>query len=134
MTRVTDRRGSRHRVSCHKNTRLRRHWRRYADADAVPILRTDVCAFLSMAGVGSAVLDSVRLGLSEALTNAVQHSYVDRETAGDVVVTADVLVSQVQVVVADAGSGFAPRLDSPGLGLGLPMIAEVCDGLEILDA
>jgi len=110
---------------------MRRQWRRYADALAVPTLRTDVCAFVALAGVGSTVVDSVRLAVSEAVTNAVQHSYRDRDPAGDVAVTAEVFERRVQIVVADAGIGFAPRLDSPGLGLGLPLIAQVCDRLEI---
>jgi two-component sensor histidine kinase len=35
------------------------------------------------------------------------------------------------VVVTDEGVGMAPRADSPGLGMGLSIIANVCDGLEI---
>ena len=37
------------------------------------------------------------------------------------------------VDVRDNGRGMVPRLDSPGLGLGLPLIAQLTDVLEILD-
>jgi hypothetical protein len=37
------------------------------------------------------------------------------------------------VDVADEGRGMVPRIDSPGLGLGLALIAQVADVLEILD-
>ena len=34
-------------------------------------------------------------------------------------------------MVADGGVGMAPRVDSPGLGMGLSLIASICDGFEI---
>ena len=37
----------------------------------------------------------------------------------------------LEVVVRDCGTGMAPRDDSPGLGLGLPVIAHMTDGYEI---
>jgi two-component sensor histidine kinase len=36
------------------------------------------------------------------------------------------------VQVADEGGGLAPRVDSPGLGLGLILIAQACDELDII--
>ena len=35
------------------------------------------------------------------------------------------------VEVADDGRGLVPRIDSPGLGLGLPLISQVADVLEL---
>ena len=37
------------------------------------------------------------------------------------------------VVVADEGRGMLPRTDSPGLGLGLPLIAQMTQSLEVHD-
>jgi serine/threonine-protein kinase RsbW/stage II sporulation protein AB (anti-sigma F factor) len=34
-------------------------------------------------------------------------------------------------VVADRGRGIVPRPDSPGLGLGLPLIATLAESLEL---
>jgi serine/threonine-protein kinase RsbW/stage II sporulation protein AB (anti-sigma F factor) len=36
------------------------------------------------------------------------------------------------VVVADDGLGMMPRTDSPGLGLGLPVITTVSDRMEVV--
>jgi signal transduction histidine kinase len=40
---------------------------------------------------------------------------------------------KVVVVVADEGRGMLPRTDSPGLGLGLPLIAQMTQSLEVHD-
>ena len=36
-----------------------------------------------------------------------------------------------RVVVVDEGRGILPRADSPGLGLGLPLIATLAESLEL---
>ena len=67
-------------------------------------------------------VDAVALAVSEAVTNAVVHAYLGREPGG-----VDILVcpeeDYLTVVVTDDGSGMLPRLDSPGAGLGLALIA-----------
>jgi serine/threonine-protein kinase RsbW/stage II sporulation protein AB (anti-sigma F factor) len=73
----------------------------------------------------------VKLALSEAVTNAVQHAYVARPP-GPVRVAAWLREDCLIVEVCDDGSGMMPRLDSPGLGVGLPFIADTADTLEIL--
>jgi serine/threonine-protein kinase RsbW len=35
------------------------------------------------------------------------------------------------VTVADSGGGLVPRADSPGLGVGLPLIAQLADRLDV---
>ena len=42
------------------------------------------------------------------------------------------LAGELRVSVADEGSGFQPLRDSPGLGLGLAIIAQLTDSLELL--
>jgi serine/threonine-protein kinase RsbW/stage II sporulation protein AB (anti-sigma F factor) len=37
----------------------------------------------------------------------------------------------LRVIVADEGRGILPRADSPGLGLGLPLIATLAESLEL---
>ena len=39
--------------------------------------------------------------------------------------------SELSVVVRDEGRGVVPRADSPGLGLGLPLIATLTESLEL---
>jgi serine/threonine-protein kinase RsbW/stage II sporulation protein AB (anti-sigma F factor) len=37
----------------------------------------------------------------------------------------------LRVIIADEGRGILPRADSPGLGLGLPLIATLAESLEL---
>lgn len=94
-----------------------------AVADSVPRLRSAVTAFAAAAGAGGQTLDQVRLAVSEAVTNAIVHAYVEHDEPGAVTVTAGVDRGLLEVTVSDGGRGMTPRLDSPGMGLGLPLIA-----------
>jgi serine/threonine-protein kinase RsbW/stage II sporulation protein AB (anti-sigma F factor) len=98
---------------------------------AVPTLRGAVAAFLGEAGIGEPLLTSAKLAVSEAVTNAVMHAYVDAPQPGAVSVDATFEGDSLLVEVADDGSGMMPRLDSPGLGVGLPLIADTVDTLDI---
>ena len=42
--------------------------------------------------------------------------------------------AELLVTVRDEGTGMAPRIDSPGLGLGLPLIAQTAHSLEVRQA
>jgi anti-sigma regulatory factor (Ser/Thr protein kinase) len=75
--------------------------------------------------------DAIGVVVSEAVTNAVVHAYRDRERPGDVHVTASLEPDGVQISIADDGLGLRPRLDSPGVGLGMPLIADLADDVEI---
>ena len=71
----------------------------------------------------------VQLAVTEAATNAVMHAYAT--TPGDVTVTADVHEGELAIVIADTGTGLVERSDSPGLGVGLSIIATVADEMRI---
>ncbi len=101
---------------------------------AVPLLRGAIAEFLSAAGIGEPLLTSAKLAVSEAVTNAVVHAYVDAPRPGLVRIAASIEGSSLLVEVCDDGSGMVPRLDSPGLGVGLPVIAGVADTLDIADS
>ena len=75
--------------------------------------------------------DAIGVVVSEAVTNAVIHAYRDRDRPGDVHVSASLDRDGVQISVADDGLGLRPRADSPGVGLGMPLIADLADHLEI---
>jgi serine/threonine-protein kinase RsbW/stage II sporulation protein AB (anti-sigma F factor) len=102
-----------------------------ATADAVPRLRGAVERYLLEAGVADELVTSVILSLSEALSNVVLHAYPEGDAPGPVHVDATLGAASLEVVVADEGRGMAPRLDSPGAGLGLPIIAKLATTVEI---
>ncbi len=85
------------------------------------------------AGLDADRLAHVALAVGEACSNAVVHAYADRET-GLLHVTADLMAGGLHVVVADEGRGMAPRPDSPGLGLGLPLMAALTTAIEFHEA
>ena len=97
----------------------------------VTALRGEVAAFVTAAGFGEPLLSGVKLAVSEAVTNAVMHAYVDADEPGVVRLLASVDGDRVDVTVSDDGCGMLPRLDSPGLGVGLPFIAHTADSLDI---
>jgi len=106
------------------------YWTDSARAEAVPFLRETVADFVSVNGVAASRLPDVRLAVSEAVTNAVVHAFRDRADGGTISVSAAVDDSELEIVVRDDGSGMAPRPDSRGLGLGLPLIRRVADGFD----
>ena len=92
--------------------------------------RADVIAQAAAAGVPEDVFPRIMLAVSEAVTNAVLHAYDGREP-GEVHVTTGAGAHMFEVVVRDDGQGLVPRHDSPGLGLGLPIVSRVADELDI---
>lgn len=101
---------------------------------SVPALRAQVVEFFAAVGVGEPLLTEVKLAVSEAVTNAVVHAYEGVEQPGEVRVVAFVEEDTVHLIVSDDGVGMMPRLDSPGLGVGLPLIASSADTLQIGDS
>ena len=99
--------------------------------DAVAGLRQSVVEYARRVGASEPVLSSIKLAVSEAATNAVLHAYADDEEPGEVAVCAIRERDTLRVVVTDDGGGMVPRADSPGLGLGLPLIAQLVDSLEV---
>lgn len=110
---------------------LSRRWSAPAVPGSVPSLRREVVAFVADNRVGEPPLGDVRLALSEALTNVVLHGYRDRRKPGAVDVRATVGAGRLEVVVGDEGMGMSARSDSPGAGLGLPLIARLAQRMEI---
>ncbi len=103
-----------------------------ARPQAVPELRTAVVQYAGEHAVDDPPLSDLKVAVSEAVSNAVLHAFRDGEP-GTVTVTVDIEPSrnQVRVVVTDDGAGLAPRPDSPGLGLGLPLISTLAEQVDI---
>jgi serine/threonine-protein kinase RsbW len=99
-------------------------------APGVGQLRRAVGRLAESCGMTPRDVDAARLAVSEAATNAVVHAYRDRP--GDLRLEAHVEDGELLVVVADEGHGVMPRPDSPGMGLGLPIMAQVAKRFEIV--
>ncbi len=75
------------------------------------------------------VLADVKLAVTEACTNVVVHAYAGTE--GPMEIAAALRDGKLAIAIRDEGRGMLPRPDSPGLGLGLPLIATLADTLEL---
>lgn len=84
-------------------------------------------------GVDAELLADMRLAVSEACANVVVHAYRGVEE-GLLDLELRTGPRTLQVVVRDQGRGMSPRADSPGLGVGLPLIASLAEALELTNA
>ena len=80
-------------------------------------------------GAADEVASDVALAVSEAATNAVVHAY--RDEPGILALAAQTIDHEVLFRVIDDGAGLIPRPDSPGMGLGLPLIARLAEHFEV---
>jgi anti-sigma regulatory factor (Ser/Thr protein kinase) len=103
-----------------------------AVADSVSVARAALVAFVRRSRVAQDRIDAIALAASEAMTNVVVHAYRDADAPGSLDVSAALAGGELWVIVTDRGSGLKPRRDSPGLGLGLAIIARVADGVDLL--
>jgi serine/threonine-protein kinase RsbW len=71
----------------------------------------------------------IQTAVSEAVGNAVLHAYPDGNDGHRVWVRAKLDRDGLLVAVEDEGTGMRPRIDSPGLGLGISVIERVTDRL-----
>jgi anti-sigma regulatory factor (Ser/Thr protein kinase) len=108
-------------------------WVAPALAACVEPLRTRLVTFAEAHLECEALVADLKLAASEAITNVVMHAYRDRDRPGTVTagISTDTTAGRVEVVVTDGGSGMTARPDSPGAGLGLSIIAAVCDQVTI---
>ena len=81
-------------------------------------------------GADEEVQNDIALAVGEACANVVVHAYPP-DDVGALIVEAQARDGELVVQVSDMGQGMVPRPDSPGLGLGLPLIANITDRLEI---
>jgi serine/threonine-protein kinase RsbW len=106
-----------------------------SSAENIPLIRHAVAGFLDGHAVPEPLAADVLLAVTEACTNVVQHAYIDDDRdAADIELAAEREGPLLTISVRDHGRGFAPRVDSPGLGLGLPVIAAVTQNVEIRPA
>jgi anti-sigma regulatory factor (Ser/Thr protein kinase) len=101
-----------------------------AQADQVRLARREVEAYAREQGAVDPA--GIALAVSEAVTNAVIHAYVDRPAPGDVEVHVERHPDDgLEIRVCDEGRGMTPRSDSPGLGVGLPLVAKLAQRFRV---
>jgi anti-sigma regulatory factor (Ser/Thr protein kinase) len=94
------------------------------------MLRREMTGMAKDCGMDSEGIADVRLAVTEAATNAVIHAYAKAE--GELSVTATMQDGELAIVIGDTGPGLVERRDSPGLGVGLSVIASVAERLKIV--
>jgi anti-sigma regulatory factor (Ser/Thr protein kinase) len=100
-----------------------------AVAASVRQARAAVAELAQAAGASPDKLDSIRLAVSEAVSNAVLHAYPAEP--GQILVTAALAGSEFWVLVADDGGGLGTSSAKAGLGVGLTLIAQEADDFTI---
>ena len=95
-------------------------------------LRRQLAAIAADCGMDADRVADVKLAVTEAATNAVMHGYA--EGAGELSVRAAIQDGELEIVIGDSGSGIVERRDSPGLGVGLSVIALVAERLRIVSS
>ncbi len=101
-----------------------------AQADQVGPARREVVAYAREQGAADP--DGIALAVSEAVTNAVVHAYVDAPAPGEVEVFAQRHPDDgIEIHVCDEGRGMMPRRDSPGLGVGLALITKLAQRFKV---
>jgi serine/threonine-protein kinase RsbW/stage II sporulation protein AB (anti-sigma F factor) len=101
-----------------------------ADPGAPRNARHLVRDFLRAIGADPRALADVLLAVSEVVTNCVVHGYRG-QSGGQVAIEAHRRGDTLLLSIADRGLGMAPRPDSPGLGLGLPLVGRIADRVDI---
>ncbi len=101
-----------------------------ARAENIAIVRHALGGLGEAYAVSERKLADVRLAVTEACANVVVHAYPDDQN-GLMEVVASIDDGRLTVLVRDRGRGIKPRPDSPGLGLGLSLIASLTDELRL---
>lgn len=93
-------------------------------------LRHKAAAFAEEQGAGAALVADVNLAVSEAVTNAVKYAS-EAGRSNSVGLAAEANADWLEFRITDEGENFG-KGSPDGLGLGLAIIARLCDELKIV--
>ena len=96
--------------------------------ESAPVARGAVMEALAGVAVDR---DAVGIVVAEAVANAIMHAYRDRPEPGRVRVSVAVDDESLELAVSDDGIGMTPRFDSPGAGLGVPLMTGFADEVMV---
>jgi anti-sigma regulatory factor (Ser/Thr protein kinase)/PAS domain-containing protein len=105
-------------------------WTLPAEPATVAAIRVGIRDFAAAHGAPERVVADITLAVSELVTNSVMHGYVGR-APGTINAEASAGVEELVIVVSDDGRGMQPRSDSPGLGLGLPLVGQLATTVDL---
>jgi anti-sigma regulatory factor (Ser/Thr protein kinase) len=102
-----------------------------AEAESLMIVRQAVTGVAEALGIGDQRRDDMRIAVSEACTNVVVHAYPD--APGELLVGLWADAGGLVIRVTDAGQGIVPDplRQSPGLGIGLQLMATLADDMHL---
>lgn len=103
---------------------------RPAEPETVTAFRHRAATFAAEQGAGPDLVNDVSIAVSEAASNAVKYAY-GSERAGSVSLSASAEGGWLTLRIGDRGRGFGEG-PSDGLGLGLTIIARLCDQFKIV--
>ena len=99
--------------------------------ESVAALRRRAREFASRHGAAEQLRHAIALAVTEAATNAVVHAYRDRDVPGPIVLRMRREDARLEILVSDEGGGPVPRPDSPGMGVGLPLISTLAEDVSV---
>ncbi len=97
---------------------------------SVTSLRHRAAAFAAEQGANATLVDDINLAVSEAVTNAVKYAE-EAGGPGSIGLAAEAGRDWLEFRITDKGKNFG-KGSSDGLGLGLAIIARLCDDLRIV--
>jgi serine/threonine-protein kinase RsbW len=118
-----------------------------AKPDYLGVIRLTLSGIASRMGYTYEVIEDIKIALSEACTNAVQHAYSEHEV-GEVIIGFGIYEDKLELMVADSGKSFdfietknelGPYTESSTVdqltegGLGLYLIEALMDEVRVLD-
>ena len=102
-----------------------------AQPTQIPAIRRAVSEVARRCGAPDSTLTRIELAVTEAATNVVLHAYRTARDDGLIHYSARLDDDCLDVSVRDDGVGMSPNPGSPGLGLGLSLMAHEADSCEI---
>jgi serine/threonine-protein kinase RsbW len=102
-----------------------------ARAENIAVVRHALGGLGEAYAMSDSKLADIRLAVTEACANVVVHAYPDDEEGPMEVVASMDDGRALTVLVRDWGRGIRPRPDSPGLGLGLSLIAALTESVQL---
>jgi serine/threonine-protein kinase RsbW len=103
---------------------------RPSEPASVTALRHKAAAFAEEQGADAALVADVNLAVSEAVTNAVKYAS-EAGRSNSVGLAAEANGDWLEFRITDEGAKFG-KGSADGLGLGLAIIARLCDDLKII--